>query len=1012
MDTPNQLAIESFSCSWLSSSRPSLDSLDLDLDRHPGTLSPPQDFYFDVPASDDHEFAHADELFSLGVIKSVLFDAPISQTPPANSGTVSRDIPPRWSLLRRWRKSFLQTIWRCFRCVGPFLVRLANSRWCTRVDDIDRRKSRDMGWHSPRESSLFPTYSSANCLAVDDSRAESPIYEAVLHCKRSIEKYSVPVDETTTADDRTRLAGGGGQRGGVNYRSNVCILPLRRPPSLPTSSLESATYPMISPLANWRESLEKISLAVHDDEDDEIYGPSDADDPDRRNSHSFSHSTSGSRSPLSNGIDSLYHVETEQCKAEIKRLQESEAEIKALAINYAALLKEREDQISRLNKENGFLKQSLDSTTSSLNNLRMSTNASTMPKETGDLSPNRQLKGGQFKIRSGGSPGPNGIASKQDIMSNGTRHTGKYDSLHGKEKDLADLLEEKNRSLSALKSNYDSEVKELKEEVEKERSDLAKIRVELREERQMNQNFLKEIQSLKDERNNTVITLNQLRHELNAKIAEVERLQVKMSNGKGMDGSVEGLKRTITSLEKENTNLKTEKNDLEIALRASMNPSSLGASSISNEEASSSERYAKEELERSVAKFEMDLKEARQERDKALRQLSRLKQHLLDKESEESEKMDEDRKIIEELREKTAYQNSQILQLENALEQAKASQDQLKILSNSDALKHKEIVDELNRKLANTASLVEAKNMEILNLQTALGQYYAEIEAKGRLERDLTLAREESMKFSELLKGAENMAIASQREKEEILGKLSDAEKALIEGNNRVNKLEDDNAKLRRVVEQSMTRLNRMSVDSDYLVDRRIVIKLLVTYFQRNHSKEVLDLMVRMLGFSEEDKQRIGVAQHGAGKGVVRGVLGIPGRLVGGILGGSSAEAPINMVSDNQSIADLWVDFLLSESEEREKRDRLAARPESSAAETSGRSAGAAATAGSPFPDNRTVAAPPQPGFSRFSSSLNQSPAAYPSNSRHLEQYGSEFSTVPLSSTESTSWTSRPLPRY
>ena len=47
--------------------------------------------------------------------------------------------------------------------------------------------------------------------------------------------------------------------------------------------------------------------------------------------------------------------------------------------------------------------------------------------------------------------------------------------------------------------------------------------------------------------------------------------------------------------------------------------------------------------------------------------------------------------------------------------------------------------------------------------------------------------------------------------------------------------------------------------------------------------------MVRMLGFSEEDKQRIGFAQNNAGKGVVRGVLGLPGRLVGGIVGGGSS---------------------------------------------------------------------------------------------------------------------------
>lgn len=57
--------------------------------------------------------------------------------------------------------------------------------------------------------------------------------------------------------------------------------------------------------------------------------------------------------------------------------------------------------------------------------------------------------------------------------------------------------------------------------------------------------------------------------------------------------------------------------------------------------------------------------------------------------------------------------------------------------------------------------------------------------------------------------------------------------------------------------------------------------------------------MVRMLGFSEEDKQRIGFAQHGAGKGVVRGVLGLPGRLVGGMLGGRTTEISSH-ASENQ----------------------------------------------------------------------------------------------------------------
>ena len=61
---------------------------------------------------------------------------------------------------------------------------------------------------------------------------------------------------------------------------------------------------------------------------------------------------------------------------------------------------------------------------------------------------------------------------------------------------------------------------------------------------------------------------------------------------------------------------------------------------------------------------------------------------------------------------------------------------------------------------------------------------------------------------------------ALKKEKEEILSKLSLSERALGEWKSRVNKLEEDNSKLRRALDQSMTRLNRMSVDSDFLVDR------------------------------------------------------------------------------------------------------------------------------------------------------------------------------------------------
>jgi len=60
----------------------------------------------------------------------------------------------------------------------------------------------------------------------------------------------------------------------------------------------------------------------------------------------------------------------------------------------------------------------------------------------------------------------------------------------------------------------------------------------------------------------------------------------------------------------------------------------------------------------------------------------------------------------------------------------------------------------------------------------------------------------------------------AKREKDEALAKLSQTERMLAEGKHAIQKLEEDNSKLRRALEQNLTRLNRMSLDSDNYVDR------------------------------------------------------------------------------------------------------------------------------------------------------------------------------------------------
>ncbi|KAE9595453.1 hypothetical protein Lal_00031233 [Lupinus albus] len=758
-------------------------------------------------------------------------------------------------------------------------------------------------------------------------------------------------------------------------------------------------------IANLKENLNKIALDVHDGDDDEIllrmYSgiPSNADHnsavSDRRNSNGFAHS----KSPLANGID---HSEAEQYKAEIKRLQASEAEIKALSVNYAALLKEKEDQIVRLNKENGSLKQNMEATNAALR----------VSKAEGSIASTN----GNFSVKGSSDQSPN----RQNKITTQSKMEFKHSNLQGKDKEIANLVDGNNGPL--VNAHHRSEMQKLKLELELEHDQLAKIQLKFQEEQKLNKSFQEELKILKLERDKTSKEVSKVHNELNEKVSEIKRLQLELARRENEEAveAVDSLKRLIKTLEKENTNLMMEKKEVEAALESSRKSFTdkmlSNASEIQNNNSSrisdmpdpSQSFPGKEEMERSIQKLSKDLMETQRERDKVVQELARLKQHLLDKESEESEKMDEDSKIIEELRNSNDYLRAQISHIERTLKQTIASRDELKMANSNEILKFREVIDDLNKKVTNCMSTIDAKNIELLNLQTALGQYYAEIEAKEHLEGEFARAREEIAKLSQLLKDADHKADLSKREKEEILAKLSQSEKAQTEWRNRVSKLEEDNAKLRRAVEQSMTRLNRMSVDSDYLVDRRIVIKLLVTYFQRNHNREVLDLMVRMLGFSDEDKQRIGGAQQGAGKGVVRGVLGLPGRLVGGMLGGSSTEAAANTGSDSQSFADLWVDFLLKETEEREKRESTTNTVKS--------------TEDSRDKSPNTISASPSSSNQRFSigatsafpiTSTNQNTSPPPrGHFQHSEHFGSEFSTVPLTSADGKTTGSNLFPRY
>ncbi|KAM3210799.1 hypothetical protein ACQJBY_064615 [Aegilops geniculata] len=651
---------------------------------------------------------------------------------------------------------------------------------------------------------------------------------------------------------------------------------------------------MRSSIATYRESLSRLAGEVDDATADEIPAPW----PSRRGDHAPTPPSSGRRRRYTRP-DPAEPDEISKLKEDIEKIQASEAEIKALSFNYAAMLKEKEEQLVKLREENGSLRRSMESSNykavSGNSNGTLQRSPSRMQRNTDQEKTSSVLKQNGY-----------GGGASQVIQKNGPHPL----PVHYK----GDALVEERAYFASKQASLENEIKQLKQQLRCYSNKEDDTTRRLEDENKRNEFLQQQLNELK-----VATTMEELHKELSEKKAELRCLQDELStrdNERASDGSLQSLRSMVMALQKENSDLKIAKGSLDEELVNTESTTQKVDNSTSDVDNFSDVEKVKDEM----ASLKKALQAAFHERDRALQNLSRLKQHLLDKDLEDQEKMDEDSKVIEELRAICEQQRAHIVQLERALKVEMTKQEESKKTIHDERSRSNEQIEDLQYKLANCMNALESKDQELLNLQSALGQYYAESEAKERLGDDLAMAREALAKLSESLKVANQGIEISRREKDEVVAKLSQAEKMLADGKRSLQKLEDDNSRLRHALEQSMTTVNRMSLDSDNSVDRRIVIKLLVTYFQRNHSKEVLDLMVRMLGFSEEDKQRIGSAQSNVGKVVVRGVLGLPGRLVGGLVGGNSAGKSTHAPQDNQSFADLWVDFLLKETEEREKQ--------------------------------------------------------------------------------------------
>ncbi|GMH32187.1 hypothetical protein BSKO_00021 [Bryopsis sp. KO-2023] len=213
--------------------------------------------------------------------------------------------------------------------------------------------------------------------------------------------------------------------------------------------------------------------------------------------------------------------------------------------------------------------------------------------------------------------------------------------------------------------------------------------------------------------------------------------------------------------------------------------------------------------------------------------------------------------------------------------------------------------------------LIEQKDVEIINLQSALGELTFHSEAAEKLRKEMRVAKEQIDDLKDQLGHARSEVAEAQSARRAAEATADRANKSLTLAKEHESGLETEAVNLKRALLETSNRVTSLNEDAGSMVDRRLVVKLLVTYLERRNNREVLALMAKMLHFTDEEKARVGLDGHGR-RGIVGALAGGTMALVRGgvsvatlgMIGGSGQN-----VKPGESLADRWVEFLLKEAE-------------------------------------------------------------------------------------------------
>jgi hypothetical protein len=186
------------------------------------------------------------------------------------------------------------------------------------------------------------------------------------------------------------------------------------------------------------------------------------------------------------------------------------------------------------------------------------------------------------------------------------------------------------------------------------------------------------------------------------------------------------------------------------------------------------------------------------------------------------------------------------------------------------------------------------------NLQHAIENFQAERDVEiaqiiSRRTRELEAANEALLVKIEHLKVTHKEVQGSQcEEMAKLQSELADAQHAL---SGLADVKETEISRMRRSLDLA---IEQLQVQTEDVVDRSLVRNLLLQYFAKGKSAEVLELFTNILGFNDDDKQKVGL--HPRGKGLLHQLIAPlpPPEL--------SAEEV-----EGSNLVELWVAFLEKE---------------------------------------------------------------------------------------------------